>query len=66
MIDMIESDEVRAARAEGRALVALESTIITHGMPWPRNLDVALLVEDEVCRAGACPATIAVIGGRLH
>jgi len=66
VIDIFESDEVRAARAEGRALVALESTIITHGMPWPRNLDVALSVEDEVRRAGACPATIAVIEGRLH
>ena len=66
MIQIIESDEVRAARAAGRALVALESTIITHGMPWPRNLDVALSVEDEVRAAGACPATIAVIDGRLH
>ncbi len=66
MIDILESDEVRAARAEGRALVALESTIITHGMPWPQNLEVALSVEDEVRRAGACPATIAVINGRLH
>ncbi|TNF57502.1 MAG: pseudouridine-5'-phosphate glycosidase, partial [Rhodobacteraceae bacterium] len=46
--------------------VALESTIITHGMPWPQNLEVARAVEDAVRGAGACPATIAVIEGRLH
>ena len=60
------SEEVRAARADGRALVALESTIITHGMPWPQNLETARRVEAEVRAAGAVPATIAVIGGRLH
>jgi pseudouridylate synthase len=60
------SDEVRAARDDGRAIVALESTIITHGMPWPQNLETARRVEDEVRAAGAVPATIAVIGGRLH
>jgi pseudouridine-5'-phosphate glycosidase len=66
VIELVESEEVRAARANGTALVALESTIITHGMPWPQNLDVALSVEDDVRAAGACPATIAVIAGRLH
>ncbi len=60
------SAEVAAARAAGRALVALESTIITHGMPWPRNLETARAVEDAVRAAGAVPATIAVIDGRLH
>lgn len=65
-ISPILSEEVRAAQAEGRALVALESTIITHGMPWPQNLETARRVEAEVRAAGAIPATIAVIGGRLH
>lgn len=59
------SPEVAAARAEGRPLVALESTIISHGMPWPRNAETALRVEAAVRDAGAVPATIAVIGGRL-
>lgn len=60
------SAEVAAARAEGRAIVALESTIITHGMPYPQNLDAARAVEAEVRAAGAVPATIAVMGGRIH
>lgn len=60
------SSEVSEAKAAGRAVVALESTIITHGMPWPRNLETARRVEDEVRAAGAVPATIAVIEGRLH
>lgn len=60
------SPEVAAARREGRALVALESTIITHGMPWPQNVDTARAVEAEVRAAGAVPATIAVMGGRIH
>jgi pseudouridine-5'-phosphate glycosidase len=64
--ELILSEEVRAARAGGRAVVALESTIITHGMPWPQNLQTARRVEAEVRAAGAVPATIAVIGGRLH
>jgi pseudouridine-5'-phosphate glycosidase len=65
-ITPILSDEVRAARKDGRAVVALESTIITHGMPWPQNLETARRVEDEVRAAGSVPATIAVIDGRLH
>ncbi|WP_118134969.1 pseudouridine-5'-phosphate glycosidase [Oceanicella sp. SM1341] len=58
-------EEVAAALAQGRAVVALESTIITHGMPWPENLETARAVEDVVRAAGAVPATIALIGGRL-
>ncbi len=46
-------------------IVALESTIITHGMPWPQNLETALEVENAVREEGAIPATIAIIGGRL-
>lgn len=57
--------EVAAALADGRPVVALESTIISHGMPWPRNAETALAVEAEVRAHGAVPATIAVLGGRL-
>lgn len=60
------SPEVAEARAAGRPLVALESTIITHGMPWPQNVETARAVEAEVRRAGAVPATIAVMAGRIH
>jgi pseudouridine-5'-phosphate glycosidase len=60
------SPEVAAARAEGRPVVALESTIIAHGMPWPQNLETAREVEDLIRAEGAVPATIAVIGGRIR
>lgn len=60
------SPEVATALATGRPIVALESTIITHGMPWPQNVETAALVEEEVRRQGATPATIAVMGGRIH
>lgn len=55
--------EVAAAVAAGRPVVALESTIISHGMPYPQNVEMALEVEDIVRRHGAVPATIAVING---
>jgi pseudouridine-5'-phosphate glycosidase len=58
--------EVLAARAAGAPVVALESTIITHGMPYPQNLRTARAVEAEVRAAGAVPATIAVMAGRLQ
>jgi len=57
--------EVAAALAEGKPVVALESTIISHGMPYPRNVETALMVEQTVRDAGAVPATIAIINGRL-
>lgn len=60
------SAEVSAARAAGRPIVALESTIISHGLPRPRNLEVALEVEAIVRSAGAVPATIALIDGVVH
>ena len=60
------SGEVAAARRDGRPIVALESTIITHGMPRPRNVETALAVEDAIRAGGATPATIAVLDGRLH
>ena len=54
--------EVAGALAAGRPVVALESTIITHGMPWPQNLETAQRVEAAVREAGAVPATVAVRG----
>ncbi len=59
------SPEVAAALAEGKPVVALESTIISHGMPYPQNVQTALAVEAIVRDNGAVPATIAIIGGRL-
>jgi len=63
---LVFSPEVAEARANGVPLVALESTIITHGMPYPQNADTARRVEAEVRAAGAVPATIAVMEGRIH
>ena len=60
------SADVKAALAAGKAVVALESTIITHGMPYPQNLEVAQKVEAVVRESGAVPATIAVMGGRIR
>ncbi len=57
--------EVAAAVKEGRPVVALESTIISHGMPYPQNVETALNVEKVIRENGAVPATIAIIGGRL-
>ena len=59
------SPEVSKSLDEGRPVVALESTIISHGMPYPRNVETALMVEQTIRDNGAVPATIAVIGGRL-
>lgn len=60
------SPEVANALAAGAPIVALESTIITHGMPYPQNLEVARQVEADIREAGAVPATMAVIDGTLH
>ncbi len=57
--------EVQQALEHGRAVVALESTIISHGMPYPQNVATALQVEDEVRQHGAVPATVAIVNGRL-
>ena len=57
--------EVATALSDGRAVVALESTIIAHGMPYPQNLAMARAIEGIVRGGGAVPATIAIIGGRL-
>lgn len=57
--------EVAKALAENKPVVALESTIISHGMPYPQNVETALKVEEVIRENGAVPATIAIIGGRL-
>jgi len=59
------SAEVKKALTEGKPVVALESTIISHGMPYPQNAQTALAVEKIIRDNGAVPATIAIIGGRL-
>jgi len=66
MIPITYSAAVAAARGAGTPIVALESTIITHGMPYPQNVETARLVEADVRENGATPATIAVINGTLH
>ena len=63
---LIISNEVQAALNEKRPIVALESTIITHGLPHPQNLETALAVEAIIRDEGATPATIAVIEGKIH
>lgn len=65
MIPLTFSPDIITARAEGRPIVALESTIITHGMPFPQNVETARKVEAEVRGAGAVPATIAVLKGEI-
>lgn len=60
------SPVVKAALQNGQPVVALESTIISHGMPYPKNVETALRVEATVRESGAVPATIAVIGGQLR
>lgn len=61
--ELVVSDEVSAAVRTGRPVVALESTLIAHGLPWPTNLDVALESEAAVRAEGAVPATVAVWHG---
>ena len=62
--ELVVSSEVSNALKSGRPVVALESTIISHGMPYPQNLKTALEVEQVVRQHGAVPATIAIIGGK--
>jgi pseudouridine-5'-phosphate glycosidase len=57
--------EISAAINAGHAVVALESTLIAHGMPWPRNAETAFAIEDDIRALGAVPATIAILDGRL-
>ena len=60
------SPDVKTALKQGRPVVALESTIIAHGMPFPQNLDMAQRVEQIISERGAVPATIAILGGELR
>lgn len=59
------SEEVSTALLENRAIVALESTIISHGMPYPQNYEATIKVEEIIRENGAIPATIAIINGKL-
>jgi pseudouridylate synthase len=65
-LPVILSPEVAEARAEGAPIVALESTIITHGMPFPQNVETARRVEAEIRSQGAVPATIAIMDQQVH
>jgi len=58
-------EDVKEALAKGRPVVALESTIIAHGMPYPQNVETALAVSQAVRQAGAVPATVGILGGRI-
>ena len=59
------SEEIQEALKQHQPIVALESTIISHGMPYPQNVETALAVENIVRKNGAIPATIAIIDGKL-
>lgn len=65
-LELIFSEEVKEARETGKPIVALESTIITHGMEYPQNVNTALGVEKVIRENGAIPATIAIIEGKIH
>lgn len=65
-LPLVLSPEVAEARANGAPIVALESTIITHGMPFPQNVETARRVEAEVRGHGAVPATIAILDRQIH
>lgn len=65
-LPIVYAKEVQEAKKSGKALVALESTIITHGMPYPQNLETATAVENIIRKLGAVPATIAILEGRVH
>lgn len=64
MTQLIIAPEVQAALVDGRPVVALESTVISHGLPWPRNLELAKALEQIVRDQGAVPATLAIIEGK--
>jgi pseudouridylate synthase len=64
VLDLMLGPEVAEARVDKRPIVALESTLVAHGLPWPQNLEAARELETTVRDAGAVPATIAIVGGR--
>ena len=63
---LVFSEEVKQAMENEKPIIALESTIITHGMPYPQNLETAFEVEEIIREEGAVPATIAIIDGKIH
>lgn len=65
-LPLVYSAQVKAAIEAGQAVVALESTIITHGMPYPANVETAVAVEEIIRSEGAVPATIAILDGVIH
>lgn len=65
-LPLAPSEEIRTALAEGHPVVALESTIISHGLPWPDNIETALAVEADIRATGAIPATIALLDGQIR
>lgn len=65
-INLTSSPEVQAAHANNRAIVALESTVITHGLPYPANVETALAMEAAIREAGATPATVAILSGTIR
>ncbi|MBI9043931.1 MAG: pseudouridine-5'-phosphate glycosidase [Anaerolineaceae bacterium] len=66
MKEFIFSPEVKTALKNDQPVVALESTLITHGLPYPENIEIAQALENEVIQQGAVPATIAFIDGKIH
>ena len=63
---LVVKEEVREALRDGRPVVALESTIISHGMPYPQNLETALMAERLVRSRGVVPATVGVLEGKIR
>jgi pseudouridine-5'-phosphate glycosidase len=66
VLELVPTTEVADARARNRPLVALESTLVAHGLPWPENLAIANELEAAVREAGATPATIAIVDGKVR
>jgi pseudouridine-5'-phosphate glycosidase len=66
LVNLVIHPKVQAALDAGQPVVALESTLITHGLPHPQNLEVARALETAVREAGAVPATIAILSGQIH
>ncbi|WP_243299213.1 pseudouridine-5'-phosphate glycosidase [Bacillus litorisediminis] len=65
-VQLVFSEEVKQAKENGKPIIALESTIITHGMPYPQNIETAFEVEEIIREEGAVPATIAILDGKIH
>ena len=66
MHNLIKTEEIDQALASGKPVVALESTVISHGLPYPTNLEAALQMEEIIRKEGAVPATMAILGGKVR